>query len=181
MKIITQLTVAIGLAATIHLAQAQPGGPGGPHGGGRPPTLPIMTALDANTNGVIEASEIANASTLLLTLDKNSDGKLSASELQPKSDSSFTHSDGTLSASELQPKSDSSFTPPGGRKMPTLPVMKALDTNSDGELDATEIANASTALKTLDTNGDGQLTRDEIMPAPPGGFGGNGGPPPENQ
>jgi hypothetical protein len=165
MKIITQLTIAIGLAATIHLAQAQPGGPGGfggPPGGGRPPMPPIMTALDTNTNGVIEAGEIANASTALLTQDKNSDGKLSADELQPQKPAG---GNGTQ------------FTPPGGGKMPTLPIMKALDTNGDGELDASEIANASTALKSLDANNDGQLARDEIMPAPPGGFGGNGGPP----
>ncbi|MDR3459341.1 MAG: hypothetical protein P4N60_18070 [Verrucomicrobiae bacterium] len=158
MKIITQLTMAIGLAATIQFAQAQPGGPGGPHGGGKFPLPPIIKALDVNGDGIIDSNEIANASAELLTLDKNGDGK--------------------LSAEELKPKSDGDFTPPGGGKMPTLPILKALDANGDGELDATEIANASTALKTLDTNGDGQLTRDEIMPAPPGGFGGNGGPPP---
>ena len=35
-----------------------------------------MKALDANGDGVIEASEIANASAALKTLDKNGDGKL---------------------------------------------------------------------------------------------------------
>lgn len=55
---------------------------------------------------------------------------------------------------------------PGGRGQggPRMgpPLMMALDTNKDGKLDATEIANAAAALKTLDKNGDGELTPDEI-------------------
>lgn len=50
--------------------------------------------------------------------------------------------------------------PGGPRQGP--PIMIALDTNKDGKLDATEIANASKALMTLDKNGDGELTQDEI-------------------
>lgn len=74
----------------------------------------------------------------------------------------------------------------GGR--PPMPaIIKALDANHDGVIDADEIANATTALKTLDKNGDGKLTPDEFMgprPQRPGGQGhggGNGrpsGPPP---
>ena len=64
---------------------------------------------------------------------------------------------------------------PGGRKPPEMPIIKALDTNGDGVIDATEIANASAALKKLDKNGDGKLTRDETMPAHPKGQGGPGG------
>ena len=51
----------------------------------------------------------------------------------------------------------------------TLPVrrcraiVKALDANGDGVIDANEIANAPAALKTLDKNGDGQLTPDEFI------------------
>jgi EF hand len=54
------------------------------------------------------------------------------------------------------------------------PIMIALDTNKDGKLDATEIANAAKALKTLDKNGDGELTQDEI--GGPRRGGGPGGP-----
>ena len=56
-----------------------PGGPGGPRH--RPP--PIIGALDANHDGVIDATEIANASAALQTLDKNGDGKLTIDELMP--------------------------------------------------------------------------------------------------
>jgi hypothetical protein len=69
--------------------------------------------------------------------------------------------------------------PPAGhrRHRPPPPdslLIRTLDTNHDGIIDAAEIANAPAALKTLDTNGDGQLTRDEYLPHRPGG----GAPPP---
>jgi hypothetical protein len=73
---------------------------------------------------------------------------------------------------------------PGMGQRPPLPALvRALDANHDGVIDATEIANASAALKTLDKNGDGKLTTDEFMgprpqrPGSPNGQGrGPGGP-----
>lgn len=55
----------------------------------------------------------------------------------------------------------------GPRMQPAL--IKALDANNDGVIDADEIANASAALKSLDKNGDGKLTRDEYLGKPPMG------------
>ena len=43
-----------------------------------------MMALDANHDGVIDATEISNAPAALLTLDKNGDGKLTQDELRPQ-------------------------------------------------------------------------------------------------
>lgn len=62
-----------------------PGRPGGPGGMGprRMPPSPLMEALDANHDGVIDATEIANASAALKSLDKNGDGKLTQDELRP--------------------------------------------------------------------------------------------------
>jgi hypothetical protein len=59
-----------------------PGGPAGPGGPGRqpPPAPPIVAALDANHDGVIDAQEIANASAALKSLDRNGDGKLAPDE-----------------------------------------------------------------------------------------------------
>jgi len=59
---------------------------------------------------------------------------------------------------------------PGGERgmhRPPPPIVKVLDANGDGVIDAGEIANAAAALKALDKNGDGKLTRDEFMPPRP--------------
>ena len=53
--------------------------------------------------------------------------------------------------------------PPGGpgAGMPLPLVIRTLDGNGDGVLDAQEIENAPAALRKLDRNGDGKLTPDE--------------------
>jgi Ca2+-binding EF-hand superfamily protein len=135
----------------------------------------IIKALDTNGDGIIDANEIANAPAALKTLDKNGDGKLTVDEY----------------IGPWAKGTNALMSGPDGRRPPILPLVKALDVNGDGIIDASEIANASAALLTLDKNGDGKLTQDEYLPArpargdePPPGDGppdGNGppdGPPP---
>jgi hypothetical protein len=79
---------ALALAAVLTFAQETPPdrpGQGRPPGQGGPGrfVMPLMAALDANSDGTIDATEIANASAALKKLDKNSDGKLTADELRP--------------------------------------------------------------------------------------------------
>jgi hypothetical protein len=45
--------------------------------------MPLMQALDANADGVIDEKEISNATVALKKLDKNGDGKLNPEELRP--------------------------------------------------------------------------------------------------
>jgi len=146
------LLLVLGAATTVCLAQPQ-GGPanGELPRGGRPPQLPIVTALDTNSDGILDSNEIANASAELLTLDKNGDGKLAAAEYLP--------------ARIMEVSKDA-----------RPAIVKALDANSD--VDADEITNAPAALKTIDQNGDGKLTMDELIGRPPHGFGQS---PPDNQ
>ena len=44
---------------------------------------PVVSALDADRDGVISVAEIANASAALKSLDRNGDGKLSLDEMRP--------------------------------------------------------------------------------------------------
>lgn len=158
--------LAAGASALAVNGQDENGGapPDGRQGRGehhRPPPLPLVLALDVNHDGVIDASEIANAPAELKTLDKNGDGQLTADEIYPARPADA---------------------PTNAPLPPTPPIVKALDANGDDVIDASEIANASAELKSLDKNGDGQLTRDEFCPPPPMRGNGNGdepaGPPP---
>ena len=60
--------------------QGPPPGAGSGGGTNHPPVPPIIAALDANGDGIIDADELANAPAALKTLDKNSDGKLTPDE-----------------------------------------------------------------------------------------------------
>ncbi len=70
-----------------------PGGPGGGQGGGRfggggrggfrPPTHPVVAAIDKNNDGILTEDEIKNAVAALKTLDKNKDGKITDDEMRP--------------------------------------------------------------------------------------------------
>jgi len=106
MKTSTSLLAALALGATVCAGFAQeqdaprrrPGAPppgegrpdspppgefrGGP--GGERPRPPLIAALDANNDGVIDEKELANATAALKALDKNSDGKLTMDELMPQ-------------------------------------------------------------------------------------------------
>lgn len=158
---------ALGVNAQDDNGSPPPNGPG--PGWHHHPPLPLVIALDANHDGVIDSNEIANASTALLTLDKNGDGRLTTDEYLP-----------ALPANA----------PKDAPRPPRPAIVKALDVNGDGVIDASEIANAPAVLKTLDKNNDGQLTPDEFigprphMGPPPGqnGDAGNGDqmPPPDD-
>lgn len=86
---------AVALLLATAFGHAQPGGgqrgpgvQGGPSGqggpGGPPPPPPLIAALDANHDGIIDAQEIDNAPAALRTLDKNKDGKLTPDEYRPR-------------------------------------------------------------------------------------------------
>lgn len=49
------------------------------------PATPLIKALDANADGVVDRSEMAQASLALLALDANQDGQLTPDEYRPAS------------------------------------------------------------------------------------------------
>jgi len=84
-KSLTTLTLALAAAAGVAALAQNPNPPTPPEGGpGRPRMVPpIVAVLDANHDGVIDATEIANAAAALKLLDKNGDGELTIDEIQP--------------------------------------------------------------------------------------------------
>jgi Ca2+-binding EF-hand superfamily protein len=186
---------------------------------------PAFQALDTDKDGIISASELANAAASLKTLDKNGDGKLTEDEVRPQMggrggrgerggrggergeasgpsademvqtwmafdkngdgrltrdelpermqglfDRADENKDGFLTPDEIRKVAQTTVARPGGGRgegpnfMRMDTILAALDTNSDGEISAAEIAAAATSLKKLDKNGDGQLTEDEVRP-----------------
>ena len=89
MRPYTLLALMLTVSAFALTAQDSEPGPGprpprpGRDGERRPPPPPLIQALDANHDGIIDATEIQNASAALLTLDKNKDGQLTMDELRP--------------------------------------------------------------------------------------------------
>jgi hypothetical protein len=78
MKALTLAAASVLATVAISSAQDAPGG-----NAERRPVPPIIAALDANKDGVIDADEIAKAPAALKTLDKDGDGKLSREETMP--------------------------------------------------------------------------------------------------
>lgn len=78
------LTAAVA-AVALTVAAQDANRPAPPEGGASNPrpVSPLMAALDANHDGVIDASEIANAVAALKSLDKNGDGQLTKDEMMP--------------------------------------------------------------------------------------------------
>jgi len=51
----------------------------------------------------------------------------------------------------------------GQDRFPVPALLRALDTDGDGEISAAERQQAAAGLLSLDRNGDGKLTRDELL------------------
>lgn len=115
---------------------------------------PLHAVLDANRDAVIDAQEISGAPAAILTLDTDKDGQVAAPEM--------FGGRGYMRGAGGQPPEGMRGRGPGFRGEP---IVRALDVNQDGVLDATEIANAAAALLSLDQNKDGRLILDELRPS----------------
>ncbi|MEO6788951.1 MAG: aryl-sulfate sulfotransferase [Chthoniobacteraceae bacterium] len=163
--------------------------PPGNIGASKIPTPPLISILDINGDGILDADELAQAPARLLMLDLNHDGRLTVNECLPPPPGGLGGPGGPPGGPGGPPGGPPGGQggPPGGMPgpPPLPPIFTVLDINGNGILEPEEIAQAAASLRKLDTKGTGRLTRDEYLPppggisAPPGGPGGGpGGPPP---
>ena len=132
------------------------GQPPGGFGRGGAMRSPAFLALDADHDGVISATEIANAAAALKSLDKNGDGKLTQDEVRP--------------AMGGRGGRGGRGDEPGDTPAPTaeemVAMLMAFDTNGDGQLTRDELPERMHGLfDRADTDKNVVLTADEIRVA----------------
>jgi EF hand len=97
------------LAALPQAPEAQPSAP--PR-----PVSPILLALDLNSDGILDAGELAAAAKSLLKLNKNGDGQLTPAEYRPPRPDGQTSA--PLLLKKLDRNGDGRLTPGEYRPMP---------------------------------------------------------------
>lgn len=163
-KKLSKEELVAGLKKAAPQAEAAPGRPGGAPGG-LPNVAPkeIFGRMDKDGNGKIEKDEIPERmKENLARVDTNSDGAIDLAEFEKVAQ--FFGGGGRRP--EGAPAGAPEGRPNPGGPGPGGPVLRALDADGDGEISASELADATKALARLDKNGDGKLTRDEIGPPP---------------
>lgn len=152
------------------------GGGFGGRGGGFGGPSPIMAALDADKDGTLSSSEIANAAAALKKLDKDGDGKISGEEMRPARGGERGGRGG-----ERGGRGGGFGGGPGGAGGAGGSFADRLmeyDENKDGKITASELPERmARIMDRADSNGDGTLTKAEIdaMAQSFGGGGGRGG------
>ncbi|HTN77178.1 MAG TPA: EF-hand domain-containing protein, partial [Pirellulaceae bacterium] len=145
------------LGKMFQVAMQRPGGAGGQPGpGGPPPEMAagrmVLKALDADGNGELSASEIADSAKILAKFDTNSDGKIAKEEL----------------LAQLPPPPRGQEGRPGapGQGNPLemlLRRLKEADTNGDGKISKDEAPERlKQVFDRIDANSDGQLEQAEL-------------------
>lgn len=175
-------------------------GRSGPASNGNEELVNTLMSFDENKDGKLSKQEVPERMQgIFARADANHDGMLTRDELTQSvaSQNAATNNAGNNAGSERGSGHDEhdnhgergegrggrgggrgGFGGPGGPRgmLRAMPLLAALDANSDGTITVDEINNAPVALKTLDKNGDGQLTEDELRPAFGPGGRGRGGP-----
>lgn len=124
---------------------------------------PVLTALDLNADGMLSTEEVQSSPGSLRTLDRDGDGVLSPEETRL-----------VLPEGRQFPPG---FTGVMMRNPRVQPLMKLIDRNGDGTIDADEIEASSSAIKRLDADGDWNLSGAEtaVRQGDAAGAGGGGG------
>ncbi len=125
-----------------------------------PPPDPILVALDANRDHLLDEDEIEAAPEVLREIDANDDDQLTRDELRPQPPS------GEDRESPPEAPEDGADERPAGRP-PVPPLITVLDANGDGTIDADEIDRAAESIRILDQDGDGEVSEEEFRPQSP--------------
>lgn len=172
--------LAVALAALPPTASAQRGERLRSGGRGIPPPSLLLTTIDADGDGVLDASELMGAAAALAALDANGDARLAGDELRPAGRGPRT------SGRDAFADGDSPAAPggpPEASQDDLVGMLMAFDEDGDGRLTEPEVPERLRGLfDRADANDDGRLTVDEIStsaaatPDPAGaGRGGRGG------
>ena len=175
--VVTVISTFVAEATVAQGQRGERGGRGGGFGGrgGFGGGSPIMAALDADQDGTLSASEIANASAALKALDKDGDGKLSGEEIRPARGEGRGRGGrgGGFGGPGGGPGG------PGGEAGNYSERLMAFDENKDGKLTKAELPERMARIvEQGDKDGDGAVDAKEseaMMANFRGGFGRPGG------
>jgi Ca2+-binding EF-hand superfamily protein len=113
----------------------------------------IMSELDTNEDGVLSADEIGKGgekASRISAADKDGDGQVTLDEL----------------TSDISANENTQVKGHGGAGMAAKAIMKAFDSNSDGNLSSSEIddsGDSASYIQAADANNDGKVTTEELM------------------
>ena len=144
----------------------------GPPSNGNEELVNSLLAFDANKDGKLVKSEVPERmQSMFARGDADHDGFLTKDELTKLAAAQNTATENTGGERAGEGRDDHAERGERegrrggpGEMMRRMPLMTALDANSDGVISSDEIEKAPAALKTLDKNSDGQLTADELQP-----------------
>ena len=154
------VTATLGLGAVAGFAWRQEQVPAqGGRGPGRPGMSPVYAALDADRDGTVSATELANAPAALKGIDRNGDGALSADEIRPEFGPGGPGGRGGRGRGGPGEPGQTPATSPDE----LAAMLMSFDKDSDGKLTKAELPERLQGLfDRADADKDNALTADEI-------------------